>query len=139
MDRIISHIFGIKKVKMKNYEYEYSNADVVSIGNNNDKHVRRREIYDPHRCLQNVYLGDEVAEEPDFEYVPESSLVGGLGTSLAAGGASHQNISMTSTCSSLNIVGQGGQTAALSQSMMLLDESLTSGAIIGQFEQLYRR
>ena len=139
MDRIISHIFGIKKVKMKNYEYEYSNADVVSIGNNNDKHVRRREIYDPHRCLQNVYLGDEVAEEPDFEYVPESSLVGGLGTSLAAGGASHQNVSMTSTCSSLNIVGQGVQTAALSQSMMLLDESLTSGAILGQFEQLYRR
>jgi tyrosine-protein phosphatase non-receptor type 4 len=88
---------------------------------------------------QNVYLGDEVAEEPDFEYVPESSLVGGLGTSLAAGGASHPNVSMTSTCSSLNIVGQGGQTAALSQSMMLLDESLTSGAIIGQFEQLYRR
>ena len=139
MDRIISHIFGIKKVKIKNYEYEYSNDDVVSIGNNNDKHARRREIYDPHQCLQNVYLGDEVTEEPDFEYVPESSLVGGLGTSLAAGGAAHQNASMTSTCSSQNIVGLGGQTAALSQSMMLLDESLISGAIVGQFEQLYRR
>ena len=81
-----------------------------------------------------MYLGDEVAEEPDFEYVPESSLVGGIGSSLAAG--AHQG---SVTCPTQNIVSQGGQTVALSQSMMLLEESLASGAIIGQFEQLYRR
>jgi len=119
MDRIISHIFGIKKVKMKTYEYDID-------GNKRDIYLSPR--------LQNVYLGDEVAEEPDFQYVPESSLVGVLGTSLAAG--SHDG---SATCSLQNIVSQGGQTAALAQSMMLLEESLTSGAIIGQFEQLYRR
>ena len=115
MDKIISHIFGIKKVKMRSYDYEES------------------DIYLPSR-LQNVYLGDEVAEEPDFEYVPESSLVGGIGSSLVAG--AHQT---SITCSSQSIIGQSGQTAVLSQAMMLLEESLTSGAIIGQFEQLYRR
>ena len=119
MDKIISHIFGIKKVKMKSYGYDVNESD----------------IYVRPRCLQNVYLGDEVAEEPDFEYVPESSLIGGIGSSLVAGGAHQTSI----TCSSQSIVGQSGQTAALSQSMMLLEESLTSGAIIGQFEQLYRR
>ena len=30
-------------------------------------------------------------------------------------------------------------TQALAQSMLLLEESLDSGAILGQFEQLYRR
>ena len=33
----------------------------------------------------------------------------------------------------------GRLVASLGQSMMLLDDSLISGAIIGEFEQLYRR
>ena len=124
MDRIISHIFGLKKVKIKSYQYE---VDVVEHDCD--------EIYLSPR-LQNVYLGDEVAEEPDFRYVPESSVVEGIGASLAAG--AHQQGSVT--CSSQNNLNQGGgKTHALSQSMMLLEESLMSGAIIGQFEQLYRR
>ena len=124
MDRIISHIFGLKKVKIKTYQYE---VDVVDHDCD--------EIYLSPR-LQNVYLGDEVAEEPDFRYVPESSVVEGIGASLSA--VSHQQGSVT--CSSQNNLSQdGGKTHALSQSMMLLEESLMSGAIIGQFEQLYRR
>lgn len=59
---------------------------------------------------QNVYMGEDV-EEPEFQYVPEAPHVSPL------------------------IPG----TQALSQSMLLLEESLESGAIIGQFEQLYRR
>ena len=59
---------------------------------------------------QNVYLGEDV-EEPEFQYVPETELV------------------------SPQIPG----TKALSQAMLLLEESLDSGAIVGQFEQLYRR
>ena len=117
MNKILSQIFGIKKVKMKSYEYD----------------VDGNLIYLSPR-LQNVYLNDEVAEEPDFEYVPESSLVGGIGSSLVAG--AHPS---SMTCSYQSILGQGGQTAALSQSMLLLEESLASGAIVGQFEQLYRR
>ena len=104
---------------MKAYEYDIDK-------NKSDIYLSPR--------LQNVYLGDEVAEEPDFVYVPESSLHGVPDHSLAAG--SHQS---SGTCSLQNIVSQGGQTAALAQSMMLLEESLSSGAIIGQFEQLYRR
>ena len=59
--------------------------------------------------LQNAYLSDDV--EADFEYVPESPSV------------------------VLKLEGR----ALLSQSMLLLEESLSSNAIIGQFEQLYRR
>ena len=33
---------------------------------------------------KSVHIGDEVAKEPDFEYVPESSLVEELGPSLTA-------------------------------------------------------
>lgn len=53
----------------------------------------------------------EDVEEPDFQYVPATPLV------------------------SPQVPG----TQALSQSMLLLDESIESGAITGQFEQLYRR
>lgn len=60
--------------------------------------------------FQNVYIGEEV-EEPEFQYVPEAP----------------------------HISPQIPGTKALSQSMLLLEESLDSGAIIGQFEQLYRR
>ena len=60
--------------------------------------------------LQNVYMGEDV-EEPEFQYVPDTPHV----SPLVPG------------------------TQALSQSMLLLEESLDSGAIVGQFEQLYRR
>lgn len=65
---------------------------------------------------QNVYLGDEV-EEPVFQYVPEKCLSPAWGE------------------------GEGGvsELTSLQQSMLLLAESLESGAISGQFEQLYRR
>ncbi|XP_040569393.2 LOW QUALITY PROTEIN: tyrosine-protein phosphatase non-receptor type 4-like [Lepeophtheirus salmonis] len=59
---------------------------------------------------QNVYIGEDV-EEPEFQYVPETP----------------------------RIVSAPPGTQALSQSMLLLEESLESGAINGQFEQLYRR
>jgi len=62
---------------------------------------------------QNVYLGEEV-EEPVFQYVPEKRL--------------SPSVSMVS-----------GQATPLHQSLLLLEESLESGAITGQFEQLYRR
>ena len=60
--------------------------------------------------LQNVYMGEDV-EEPEFQYVPDTPHV----SPLVPG------------------------TQALSQSMLLLEESLESGAMVGQFEQLYRR
>ena len=60
--------------------------------------------------FQNVYLGEEV-EEPEFQYVPETPHI----SPMVPG------------------------TQALAQSMLLLEESLDSGAILGQFEQLYRR
>jgi len=60
---------------------------------------------------QNVYLGEE-GEEPVFQYVPEKRLSPGL---------------------------VGAETTPLHQSLLLLEESLESGAITGQFEQLYRR
>ena len=93
--------------------------------------------------LQNVYLGEEVAEEPDFEYVPESSDM--TGDSAATGisssnGHHHGYLTTGGKCVvSSSAVVSGGQRALLSQSMMLLEESLASGAIVGQFEQLYRR
>ena len=126
MAKIISQLFGPKKAKFKTYRYDDEG------GGDSDSDI----CLSP---LQNRYLGDEVAEEPDFEYVPESSLVGGIGSSLVAGGAAHQ----TSLTCSQGIIGHhsggGGQALALSQSMLLLEESLTSGAIVGQFEPLYRR
>jgi len=51
---------------------------------------------------------NEEADEPDFQYVPETPRVV-----------------------------PGSQ--ALAQSMLLLEESILSGAIVEQFEQLYRR
>jgi len=71
-----------------------------------------REPHSGHLVLsvrQNVYLGEEV-EEPVFQYVPEKRLSPGL-----------------------------DQSSPLQQSLMLLEESLDSGAISGQFEQLPRR
>jgi len=68
---------------------------------------------------QNVYLSEDVEAEPDFEYVPESPSPSILKLEGAGGKA--------------------GQAALLSQSMLLLEESLSSNAIVGQFEQLYRR
>ena len=61
--------------------------------------------------FQNVYLGEE-GEEPVFQYVPEKRLSPGL---------------------------VGDEATPLHQSLLLLEESLESGAITGQFEQLYRR
>ena len=61
--------------------------------------------------FRNVYLGEE-GEEPVFQYVPEKRLSPGL---------------------------VGAETTPLHQSLLLLEESLESGAITGQFEQLYRR
>ena len=46
---------------------------------------------------QNVYLGDKAAEEPDFEYHVESSLLGGIKDSLDKEEAAHQKASMAST------------------------------------------
>ena len=66
-----------------------------------------------HPYLQNVYLGEE-GEEPVFQYVPEKRLSPG-------------------------VVGAGEEATPLHQSLLLLEESLESGAITGQFEQLYRR
>merc|ERR1719270_1384446 len=60
---------------------------------------------------QNVYLGEE-GEEPVFQYVPEKRLSPGL---------------------------VGAETTPLHQSLLLPEESLESGAITRQFEQLYRR
>merc|ERR1719510_2868898 len=59
---------------------------------------------------QNAYMGEAV-EEPEFQYVPDTPHV----SPLVPG------------------------TQAVSMSMHLLEESLDSGAIVGQFEQLYRR
>lgn len=68
----------------------------------------------PKRCSpQNVYLGEE-GEEPVFQYVPEKRL-------------------------SPSVSGAGGAATPLHQSLLLLEESLESGAITGQFEQLPRR
>ena len=61
--------------------------------------------------LQNVYMATEDVEEPEFQYVPDTPHI----SPLVPG------------------------TQALSQSMLLLEESLESGAITGQFEQLHRK
>jgi hypothetical protein len=52
-------------------------------------------------------------EEPPYQYVPESSLAGAASTHANAG--------------------------ALSQSMLLLADGLASGALVAQFERLYRK
>lgn len=59
----------------------------------------------------NVYVSEDSTEEPDLMYIPET----------------HQ---ITSTMSGAN---------TLQASMMLLQESLESGAAMAQFEQLYRK
>eukprot|EP00106_Octopus_bimaculoides_P003360 XP_014770802.1 PREDICTED: tyrosine-protein phosphatase non-receptor type 4-like isoform X3 [Octopus bimaculoides] len=59
----------------------------------------------------NVYVSEDNAEEPDLMYIPET----------------HQ---IASTMSGAN---------TLQASMMLLQESLESGAAMAQFEQLYRK
>ncbi|KAK4318744.1 hypothetical protein Pmani_010260 [Petrolisthes manimaculis] len=65
---------------------------------------------------QNVYLVEE-QEEPAFQYVPETSVGGGV---LSSGSA-------------------GGEVAPLHESMLLLGEGLEAGSLVAQFEQLYRR
>lgn len=62
---------------------------------------------------QNVYLAEELEEEPAFQYVPEA-----LPTSVTV---------------------SGSQTAPLHESMLLLAEGLEAGSLVAQFEQLYRR
>ena len=64
-----------------------------------------------HTLFQNVYMATEDVEEPEFQYVPDTPHI----SPLVPG------------------------TQALSQSMLLLEESLESGAITGQFEQLHRK
>ncbi len=75
--------------------------------------------------LQNAYLGEET-EEPEFQYVPETPLTGVAGVALSPGGG--------------GAVGQAlqakWQKSPLVQSMLLLEESLESGAVVGQFEQV---
>ncbi|KAI5737101.1 hypothetical protein M8J76_010009, partial [Diaphorina citri] len=62
----------------------------------------------------NVYeAGGGEDEEPPYQYVPESSLAGAASTHANAG--------------------------ALSQSMLLLADGLASGALVAQFERLYRK
>ncbi|XP_061186058.1 tyrosine-protein phosphatase non-receptor type 4-like isoform X3 [Saccostrea echinata] len=61
----------------------------------------------------NVYVGEEAQEEPNLEYLPEN----------------YQIIAP----------GAGTGTNALEASLMLLQESLDSGAALAQFEQLYRK
>ncbi|XP_056007257.1 tyrosine-protein phosphatase non-receptor type 4-like isoform X3 [Ostrea edulis] len=61
----------------------------------------------------NVYVGEEgPPEEPNLEYLPENYQI---------------------------IAPQGTGTNALEASLMLLQESLDSGAALAQFEQLYRK
>ncbi|XP_070000896.1 tyrosine-protein phosphatase non-receptor type 4 isoform X2 [Penaeus vannamei] len=62
---------------------------------------------------QNVYLAEELEEEPAFRYVPEA---------LPA-----------------SVTVSGNQTAPLHESMLLLAEGLEAGSLVAQFEQLYRR
>ena len=78
---------------------------------------------------QNVYIGEET-EEPEFEYVPETPRALTEDGKTAAGSAYGV---------AGGVGGSGGGAGPLSQSMLLLEESLDSGAIVGQFEQLYRR
>ncbi|XP_046328009.1 tyrosine-protein phosphatase non-receptor type 4-like isoform X13 [Haliotis rufescens] len=59
----------------------------------------------------NVYVGEDQSEEPDFTYIPET----------------HQIASSSSSANTLE------------SSLMLLQESLESGAALAQFEQLYRK
>ncbi|KAH9513348.1 Tyrosine-protein phosphatase non-receptor type 4 [Bulinus truncatus] len=59
----------------------------------------------------NVYVGEDQTDEPDLTYIPET----------------HQIASSASSANSLE------------SSLMLLQESLESGAAIAQFEQLYRK
>ncbi|XP_040063544.2 tyrosine-protein phosphatase non-receptor type 4 isoform X1 [Ixodes scapularis] len=56
-----------------------------------------------------VYAGEQI-EEPDFQYIPDST-----------------------------VPARGARSGALAESMLLLAEGLESGATIAQFEQLYRK
>ncbi|CAN7996916.1 unnamed protein product [Ixodes hexagonus] len=56
-----------------------------------------------------VYAGEQI-EEPDFQYIPDST-----------------------------VPARGPRSGALAESMLLLAEGLESGATIAQFEQLYRK
>ncbi|XP_050418197.1 tyrosine-protein phosphatase non-receptor type 4 isoform X4 [Patella vulgata] len=58
----------------------------------------------------NVYVGEDASEEPDFSYTPETHTI-----------ASSNN------------------SNTLQSSLLLLQESLESGAALAQFEQLYRK
>ena len=104
---------------------------------------------DDYLHLQNVYIGEDV-EEPEFQYVPETNLplnkapTGGLDLP----GRDSQNLTapgtkLTASNSASNLLAglhiNPQQSDPLSQSLLLLEESLDSGAILGQFEQLYRR
>ena len=76
--------------------------------------------------FQNAYIGEDT-EEPEFEYVPET--------------ASRVLLPSKDVDASLSplLVTAASTSDPLTQSMLLLEESLDSGAIVGQFEQLYRR
>ena len=79
--------------------------------------------------MQNAYTGEDT-EEPEFEYVPETpSRVLLPSKDVGGGDASLSPLLVTAASTS----------DPLTQSMLLLEESLDSGAIVGQFEQLYRR
>ena len=74
--------------------------------------------------MQNVYIGEE-SDEPEFQYVPED----------ADGGDDEDGEGGRGGSGVRGAAGMPG-TKALAQSMLLLEESLDSGAIIGQFEQV---
>ena len=79
--------------------------------------------------MQNAYTGEDT-EEPEFEYVPETPSRVLLQSKDGGGG--------DDSLSPL-LVTAAATSDPLTQSMLLLEESLDSGAIVGQFEQLYRR
>lgn len=63
-------------------------------------------------CLPTVYIGDDLPSEPEFQYVPDAHQVSAL---LPPG---HD---------------------PLAGSMLVLRESVESGAALAQFEQLFRK
>ena len=78
---------------------------------------------------QNAYTGEDT-EEPEFEYVPETP--SRMLLPSKDGGDGDASLSPL-------LVTAASTSDPLTQSMLLLEESLDSGAIVGQFEQLYRR
>ena len=81
--------------------------------------------------FQNAYTGEDT-EEPEFEYVPETP----SRVLLPAGKDGGEG---ETALSPLLATAAASTSDPLTQSMLLLEESLDSGAIVGQFEQLYRR